>query len=124
MRAMCGDRVDVHSAGSHPAGYVHPLAITVMDEAGIDIRDQWSKGLDAPGRKAIDYVVTVCDHAREACSLLRGRRATHHWPVEDPAVVVWDEAHALSVARQVRDKLKVKLTSLLREIEGDMETEA
>jgi arsenate reductase len=123
MRAMCGDRVEVHSAGSHPAGYVHPLAIKVMDEAGIDIRNQRSKGLDEPGRKAIDHVVTVCDHAREACSSLRGRTATHHWPVEDPALVVWDEAQALAVAREVRDKLKDKLTALLREIEDNMETE-
>lgn len=115
MRELAGDRVEVYSAGSHPAGYVHPLAVETMAEVGIDVSVQQSKGLDALPAGAFDYVVTVCDHARQACPTLAGRIATYHWPMEDPVATAAGDSGAMDAARRVRDALKNKLAELLGE---------
>ncbi len=117
MCAMAKDRLEVHSAGSAPAGYVHPLAIAVMSEIGIDLSGHWSKGLDEFVGRGFDYVVTVCDGARAACPTLAGRIATYHWPLADPVAIRDDEAAQLAAGRLLRDELKAKLTDLLREDE-------
>jgi arsenate reductase len=117
MREMAGDRFEIYSAGAFPAGYVHPLAIAAMSEVGIDLSGHWSKGLDEPGARDFDYVVTVCDHARQACPLLNGRRGTFHWPLEDPVTLYQqDEEAAMAAARVVRDELKERLSGLVRDI--------
>lgn len=116
MRKLAGDRLEVCSAGSHPTGYVHPVVIAVMAEIGIDITEQWSKGLEEYAGREFEYVMTVCDYARAACPTLSGRKATYHWPLDDPITVQWDEEAAMAVARRVRDELKEKLTNLLREM--------
>jgi arsenate reductase (thioredoxin) len=114
MRQMADGRLEVMSAGSDPAGYVHPLAIAVMAEAGIDISGFESKGLNELQPRGFDYVVTVCDFARQACPTLSGRKGTYHWPIEDPAMVP-DEAEALEAGRQVREDLKRRILELLSE---------
>lgn len=116
MRQLAGGRLDVSSAGSQPAGFVHPLAIAVMDEIGIDISGQESKGLDAFAGREFDYAVTVCDSAQQDCPTLRGRKATHHWSIDDPVSLAWDEERAMAKAREVRDDLVKRLTKLLREL--------
>ncbi len=116
MRRLAGDRLEVYSAGSHPAGYVHPVVIAAMAEIGIDIGHQWSKGLEEFADRTFDHVVTVCDHARDACPTLIGRRETYHWPLDDPIAVHWDEQAAMAVARRVRDELAQKLSGLLRDV--------
>ncbi len=119
LREMAGDRFEVYSAGAFPAGYVHPLAVAAMSEVGIDLSGHWSKGLDAPGAREYDYVVTVCDHARQACPLLEGRRGTFHWPLEDPVTLYQqDEEAAKAAARVVRDELKERLSGLVRDMEA------
>jgi arsenate reductase len=115
MRHLAGDQYEVYSAGSHPAGFVHPLAIAAMGEVGIDISRQESKGLDDLGNLQFDYVVTVCDHAAAHCPTLRGRVATLHWPLEDPAMIRGPDREAMQVARRVRDELRTKLLALLQE---------
>ncbi|MBZ0288592.1 MAG: hypothetical protein K8I30_13325, partial [Anaerolineae bacterium] len=86
MRHLAGGHIDVHSAGSHPTD-LHPDAIRAMDALGIDIRGQQSKHLDAFDGQAFDYVITVCDRAREICPVFPGDGAQMHWGYVDPAKI-------------------------------------
>ena len=87
------------SAGSHPKGAVHPLAIKVLRREGLDIEGLRSKNWDEfakPGAPAMDFIVTVCDNAAgEACPVWPGRPATAHWGVPDPAAATGSEAERL-----------------------------
>src|SRR5512140_154443 len=83
-RELSAGQWEVHSAGSHPAGYVHPLAIRAMREIGIDVSGAVSKSVAEFADQGFDCVVTVCDHAREACPVLPGARQTLHWSLPDP----------------------------------------
>ncbi|HEX3579949.1 MAG TPA: arsenate reductase ArsC, partial [Thermoanaerobaculia bacterium] len=84
MRAFHGDAVDVVSAGSRPAGWVHPLAIGALAEIGIDIRDAQSKSADEFLDQRFHVVVTVCDSAAQDCPLWPNAKRLEHWPIEDP----------------------------------------
>lgn len=106
-----GDRVEVRSAGTQPS-VVHPLAIRVMDEAGVDISSHRSKSVGALKGLAFDLVVTVCDSAREACPILPGTRKILHQSFEDPALV-GDGEDALPVFRRVRDEIRAQLVPLV-----------
>lgn len=98
--------MDVQSAGSKPAGHVHPLAIKVMQEAGIDISRHRSKHLNEFLDRQIETVITVCDNADEACPIFPGQVNRHHWPFYDPAKAKGSEEEVLNVFRQVRDEIK------------------
>jgi arsenate reductase len=106
LRVAAGDILDVQSAGSKPAGYVHPLAIKVMHEAGIDISGHHSKHLSEFLEKKIDTVVTVCGNADQACPLFPGQLNRHHWPFVDPAHAKGTDDEILKVFRDVRDEIK------------------
>jgi arsenate reductase len=106
LRRAAGDLFDVHSAGSKPAGYVHPKAIQVMDEIGIDISGCQSKHLGDFLAGRIDTVITVCGHADQACPVFPGQVNRHHWPFEDPAHAQGNEDEVLSVFRRVRDEIR------------------
>ena len=84
-RAFHGDVLDVVSAGSRPAGWVHPLAIRALAEIGIDASDHTSKSADAFLEQDFDVVVTVCDSAAQDCPLWPGAKRIEHWPIEDPS---------------------------------------
>ena len=111
VRHDLGDRVEVHSAGTHPS-VVHPLAIRVMAEAGVDISGHRSKSVEALKGLAFDLVVTVCDAARVACPILPGARKTVHQAFEDPALA-GDGEEALPVFRRVRDEIRARLVPLI-----------
>lgn len=106
LRAAAGDLLDVQSAGSKPAGYVHPMAIKVMQEAGIDISGHHSKHLSEFLEKKIDTVITVCGNADQACPIFPGQLNRHHWPFVDPAHAQGSDEDILKVFRQVRDEIK------------------
>jgi arsenate reductase len=106
MRHHLGDRYEVHSAGTDP-GTVHPLAIRVMAEVGIDISSSSSKHLDRFLDVEFDHVVTVCDNARENCPVVPGARLHQHHSFPDPAAVEGSEADQLQAFRDVRDELLV-----------------
>ena len=95
-------RWEAVSAGSNPAGYVHPLAIRVLDEIGLDISANTSKHVDQFRVTDVDLVVTVCDSAREACPALPGAAETLHWPFPDPAHAEGSEAEKLEVFRSAQ----------------------
>ena len=106
LRAAAGDLLEVHSAGSKPAGYVHPLAIVVMREIGIDISGHRSKHLDEFKNQSIETVITVCGNADAACPMFPGQVNRHHWGFDDPAHAEGTEEEKLVVFRRVRDEIR------------------
>jgi arsenate reductase len=99
MRAFHGDVADVISAGSRPAGWVHPLAIGALAEIGIDISDAQSKSADQFLNEPFDVVVTVCDSAAQDCPLWPGAARIEHWPIEDPTFGVGSGAERFAATR-------------------------
>jgi arsenate reductase len=79
LRHLAADRFESFSAGSRPAGFVHPLAVRAMAEAGVDISGHSSKSLDGFAGREFDLLVTVCDGAREACPVFSGAIQRVHW---------------------------------------------
>lgn len=106
LRAAAGDILDVQSAGSKPAGYVHPLAIKAMSEIGIDISQHRSKHLNEFLNQPVETVITVCGNADQACPMFPGQVNRHHWGFYDPAKAEGTEDEILSVFRQVRDEIR------------------
>ena len=104
LRARGKDHFEVYSAGVAPKG-VHPLAVQVMAEMGIDISQARSKGVAEFLGRPLDYVITVCDHANETCPVFPGAVTRLHHSFEDPAAATGDEAARLAVFRRVRDEL-------------------
>jgi len=85
FRHLGGKEFEVHSAGTHPAGFVHPLAIETMAERGIDISKQTSKPLSRYDGQEFDFVITVCDDAYQECPYFPGAKKQLHWSTEDPS---------------------------------------
>ncbi len=106
LRAVAGDILDVVSAGSKPAGYVHPLAIRVMQEIQIDISGHTSKPMTDFMTRPVETVITVCGHADQACPVFPGQVNRHHWPFEDPAHAEGTEEEKLAVFRRVRNEIR------------------
>lgn len=109
-RAFHGDDYDVVSAGSRPAGWVHPNAIQALAEIGIDIHDATSKSAEQFINEPFDIVVTVCDSAAADCPLWPGANRLEHWPIEDPT---WGEGSVAERFAKTRDDLKRRIDELL-----------
>jgi arsenate reductase len=112
LRQLAGERFEVASAGTNPAG-LNPLAVEAMRESGIDISQQRSKSLDLFLDQPFDYVITVCDRAKESCPIFPGAAATAHWSFDDPAVVAGAEAERLAVFRRVREEIRHRIRLFL-----------
>ena len=106
LRKAAGDFLNVQSAGSKPAGYVHPLAIEVMNEIGIDIRQHRSKHLDEFLHQPVETVITVCGNADQACPTFPGQVNRHHWGFDDPAHATDSDEEKTAVFRRVRDEIR------------------
>jgi arsenate reductase len=106
LRAAVGDCFRVASAGSKPAGYVHPLAVAVMAEIGIDIGTHRSKHLHEFVAEEVETVITVCGHADQACPIFPGQVSRHHWGFDDPAHATGTEEEKLAMFRRVRDEIR------------------
>lgn len=104
LRHYGGDKVEVFSAGLEPKG-VHPLAIKVMAEIGIDISKQTSKHVNEFVGQKFDYVITVCDNAAVNCPTFPGDAVRLHWPFDDPAGAVGTEEEVIGFFRCVRDRI-------------------
>ena len=105
LRHDAGDRFEVLSAGTNPS-QVRPEAVAVMREVDIDISDQHSKSVDEFTGENFDYVLTVCDHAKESCPIFPGKTITIHRNFEDPAVVQGSEEERFAVFRRLRDEIR------------------
>ncbi|NDC75213.1 arsenate reductase ArsC [bacterium] len=106
LRASAGDLFEVASAGSKPAGYVHPFAIAVLKEIDIDISAHQSKHMNEFLDRKVETVITVCGHADQACPMYPGQLNRHHWPFFDPAHATGTDEEKLAVFRRVRDEIK------------------
>lgn len=113
LRHEAGDRFEVFSAGTSPSA-VRPEAIAVMRELGIDLGSQRSKHVDSFRGQSFDYVLTVCDHARESCPIFSGEALRVHRGFEDPAVVAGSKEERLAVFRRVRDEIREYLRAFPR----------
>ncbi len=105
LRAALNENFRVASAGSKPAGYVHPFAIQTMEEIGIDISSHHSKHLDEFLTDEIETVITVCGNADQVCPIFPGQMNRHHWGFDDPAHATGTEEEQLEVFRRVRDEI-------------------
>jgi arsenate reductase len=106
LREALGTDYRVASAGSKPAGYVHPLAIRAMAEIGIDISRHTSKHADEFLDQGVETVITVCGNADQACPHYPGLGNRHHFPFDDPAHATGTEEEQLAVFRRVRDEIR------------------
>jgi len=107
------------SAGTHPAGYLHPLAIEVMNELGIDISGQRSKGLDLFRHGHFDLVITVCDDAAKHCPVWLGEGYRHHVGFPDPAAAEGSRMERLHLFRTVRDGIKDRILTFLQQADAN-----
>jgi ArsR family transcriptional regulator, arsenate/arsenite/antimonite-responsive transcriptional repressor / arsenate reductase (thioredoxin) len=116
LRYLGGDKIEVYSAGT-VVTRVHPLAIAEMAEKDIDISGQRSKHLDEFAGQKFDYVVTVCDNAREVCPIFPGEPEQIHWSIADPSAVEGDEETRLRAFRVASDELMTRIRYLLVQID-------
>lgn len=105
-KSIFGDKHLIQSAGSKPSK-VNPLAIKVLSEENIDIKDQYSKCVDDIDPETVDIVITLC--AEEVCPTFLGKATKYHWALTDPANPNLSEDEELNLFRQIRDQIKVKL---------------
>ncbi len=109
-----GDVLDVVSAGSRPAGWVHPLAIRALAEVGIDASEQTSKSADQFINEPFDIVVTVCDSAAQDCPVWPGAKRIEHWPIVDPSYGPDDPASRPDRFAETRDELRRRINELVK----------
>ena len=116
LQAAVGESAEVASAGSDPAGYVHPMAVEVMKEIEIDISAHTSKHLDEFLQREVHIVITVCGNADQACPIFPGQAEKHHWPFDDPAKSTGSEEEIRTVFRRVRDEIRAKFEAYAENI--------
>ena len=118
LRQYGGDGFAAHSAGTNPAERIHPLAIQVMAEKGVDISGQEPKDVGRYlGRLPVRHLIIVCDAANEKCPrIFPGMMNRLFWPFDDPAAFVGSEAATLEKFRAVRDQIDARIKQRLEEI--------
>ena len=114
LRHLGSVRFEAFSAGSHPAGFVHPLALEAMSRMNIPIEEHTSKSWDVFQDQFLDVVITVCDQAAgETCPVWPGEPITAYWPVPDPAFHPGDDQERLDFSLRVAQRLRTKIEGLL-----------
>jgi arsenate reductase len=106
LREASKDRFRIASAGSKPAGYVHPLAMKALAEIGIDISRHTSKHMNDFLQQSVETAITVCGNADQACPMFPGQLNRHHWGFDDPAHAVGSDEEKMQVFRRVRDEIR------------------
>ena len=114
IRHMAANKFEVFSAGVEPT-QVNPYAIKVMAEAGIDISSHQSKSVNEFLEQKFDYVITVCNHAKQVCPIFPGQYERIHWDIEDPANAKGSEQEKLAFFRKIRDEIKEKCLEFLNQ---------
>ena len=115
LRHDSGDRFEVFSAGTKPSS-VRPEAIAAMRELDIDISGHRSKSVEEFEGQRFDYVLTVCDDAKESCPVFTGNNEAIHQSFEDPAAIQGTDEEKLAAFRCVRDQLRIFLAVLVAEL--------
>ncbi len=111
LRDLAGGLLDVQSAGSKPAGYVHPFAIKAMEEIGIDISRHHSKPLSEFLDRKVETVITVCGNTDQVCPMFPGQVNRHHWGFDDPVRAEGSDKEKMQVFRRVRDEIRRVFTA-------------
>ena len=114
FRVEGGGEFEVFRAGTKP-GSVRPEAVAVMKEISIDISGHRSKSVDEFAGRSFDYVVTVCDNARDNCPVFPGGTVRLHWSFEDPAAVAGSETERLAAFRRIRDQIHERVKAFFRD---------
>ncbi|HLK31913.1 MAG TPA: arsenate reductase ArsC [Terriglobales bacterium] len=114
LRQLAGNRFEAESAGIRPTA-LHPDAVLVMREAGVDIAGQRSKNVSEFLERPFDFVITVCDSAHQACPYFPGDVQRLHWSLADPAAATGSHEQRLAVFRQVRDQIAQKIEDFIRQ---------
>ncbi len=117
LRRLAGDRFKVHSAGTEPKGLAE-LTVEVMREIGVDVSGQRSKSVEEFANQRFDYVITVCDSARQRCPVFRGGEGRIHWGVEDPADAEGRGEPPRQAFRAARDDLRTRIQEFVRQEGG------
>jgi arsenate reductase len=119
LKTIGGDEFEVESAGTKPS-FVHPLAIKVVAEMGIDITNQRSKSVAEFVGQKFDYVITLCgDDAQIVCPVFIGKAKERlHWNFADPAEAEGSDTEVLAVFRKVRDQIKTSIEKFIKEARG------
>ena len=112
LRSKGGDTFEVHSAGTHPKG-VNPLTLRVLEDAGLDASWARSKSVEEYLGQSFDYVITVCDEARQECPVFPGAHESLHWGYEDPAEAEGSEEQRLAVFRSVFIQLSERIGAFI-----------
>jgi arsenate reductase len=115
-RGFHADVIDAVSAGSRPAGWVHPLAVRAMAEVGVDMDRHTSKSADEFINQELDVVVTVCDSAAQDCPTWPGAKRLLHWPIEDPSWGIDDPVTRPDRFAETRDELMQRIDRLAQEL--------
>ncbi len=118
LRHLGAGRLEVFSAGTRPTA-VRSEAIAALQECGIDISRHRSKSLDEFAGQGFDYVITVCDQAKESCPVFPARTQRLHWSIPDPAAVAGSQEERMAAFREARDDLQRRLQDFVRSIFGD-----
>ncbi len=118
LRHLGAGRWEVFSAGIRPTA-VRPEAIAALQECGIDISRHRSKSLDEFAGQEFDYVITVCDQAKESCPVFPARTQRLHWSIPDPAAVAGSQEERMAAFRAARDDLQQRVQDFVRSISGD-----
>lgn len=116
-RVFGNSLIDAYSAGLMPTGTVHPWAVAVMSEAGIDISSQTSKAIDPDLLQKMDIIVTLCGNAEASCPMTPPGIQRMHWPVDDPVGAAGSEEEIMSAFRKARDEIKGKMAELIHTLE-------
>ena len=112
LRNLAGDHFEAFSAGTQPT-QVNPRAIKAMNELGIDISNHESQSVENFLDQKFDYVITVCDAARETCPVFPNSKESLHWSFEDPAEATGAEEDIMKIFRKVRDQIKERLREFI-----------
>ncbi len=110
------------SAGVNPTGIVHPRAVTVMKELGINIFNQTSKGIDMGLLNTMDIVITLCGNAEASCPMTPSRIKRMHWGIDDPVGAVGSEEEIMTEFRKARDEIKRKVHALIETLKGQVKS--
>ncbi len=115
LRYLAGDRLEALSAGSHPAGFVHALALEALEHLGIPFHEARSKSWNEFAHTPVDVVITLCDDAaREACPVWPGDPIKVHWSMPDPVCHLGGEDERLEFALRVAERLRAKIDGLVK----------
>ncbi|MDA8433887.1 MAG: arsenate reductase ArsC [Nitrospiraceae bacterium] len=115
-RELGKDLIEAHSAGLMPAGVIHPKAVAVMREVGIDIAVQKSKAIDRDLLGKMDIVVTLCGNAEASCPVTPPSIRRIHWPIDDPVAAVGTEGEVTGKFREARDEIKERIRDLVNTV--------